>query len=66
MATVNGAKALGLSGLVGSIEPGAYADFSVFNYSGPITNAIQDVLSTPIYPSLTFIGGKPVYRCSNL
>jgi len=66
MATVNGAKALGLSGLVGSIEPGAYADFSVFNYSGPLTNAIQDVLSTPIYPSLTFIGGKPVYRCSNL
>lgn len=49
MATINGAKALGLEKQIGSIEEGKYADIILLDLSNAITNPINDLFSTIVY-----------------
>lgn len=64
MATLNGARALGLDDLIGSLEPGKAADLVVFNLSGLAQQPIYDPVSQLIYTSNrdcvedVWVGGK--------
>jgi|GEM_PF-6667941 cytosine/adenosine deaminase-related metal-dependent hydrolase len=60
MATINGARALGLDHLTGSVEPGKRADLIVLDLRGSAhTVATHDVLSQIVYcarPARTLYG----------
>jgi 5-methylthioadenosine/S-adenosylhomocysteine deaminase len=64
MATLNGARALGLDEQIGSLEPGKAADLVVFNLSGLAQQPIYDPVSQLIYTSNrdcvedVWVGGK--------
>ncbi|WP_324730945.1 TRZ/ATZ family hydrolase [Pseudomonas paeninsulae] len=64
MATLNGARALGLDDLIGSLEPGKAADLVVFNLNGLAQQPIYDPVSQLIYTSNrdcvedVWVGGK--------
>ncbi|MFZ3204530.1 MAG: TRZ/ATZ family hydrolase [Pseudomonas sp.] len=64
MATLNGARALGLDDQIGSLEPGKVADLVVFNLSGLAQQPIYDPVSQLIYTSNrdcvedVWVGGK--------
>lgn len=64
MATLNGARALGLDDQIGSLEPGKAADLVVFNLSGLAQQPIYDPVSQLIYTSNrdcvedVWVGGK--------
>jgi cytosine/adenosine deaminase-related metal-dependent hydrolase len=69
MATLHGARALGLEDEVGSIEPGKRADLTVVDVSGPHTGPTPDsVLSSLVHAARgsdvahVFIDGRPVLR----
>jgi len=49
MATINGAKALGLDDKIGSLEVGKQADFFAINLNSIETQPVYDVVSTLIY-----------------
>jgi cytosine/adenosine deaminase-related metal-dependent hydrolase len=49
MATINGAKAMGLAGEIGSIEAGKRADFIVINMDAPHLTPAWDPVSTITY-----------------
>ena len=49
MATINGAKAMGLADQIGSIEPGKRADFIVINMDAPHLTPAWDPVSTIAY-----------------
>ncbi len=49
MATLNGAKALGLDKDIGSLVPGKWADITALDLSGPETQPVHDPLSTLVY-----------------
>jgi 5-methylthioadenosine/S-adenosylhomocysteine deaminase len=49
MVTINGAHALGLDALTGSIEPGKRADLLLLDLQRPHTTATHDVLSQLVY-----------------
>ena len=49
MATLNGAKALGLDADIGSLTPGKWADITAVDLSGPETQPVHDALSTLVY-----------------
>ena len=49
MATINGAKALGLENKIGSIEEGKLADIIVLNLDNIIVKPINDLLSDIVY-----------------
>jgi 5-methylthioadenosine/S-adenosylhomocysteine deaminase len=49
LATIDGARALGLEGLVGSIEPGKRADIAVVRLDGPHVEPGGDVFSRLVY-----------------
>lgn len=49
MATLNGAKAIGLEDKIGSIEPGKQADFIVINMDAPHLTPAWDPVSTIVY-----------------
>jgi cytosine/adenosine deaminase-related metal-dependent hydrolase len=49
MATINGAKAMGLAAQIGSIEPGKRADFIVINMDAPHLTPTWDPVSTIAY-----------------
>ncbi|MFI4921235.1 MAG: amidohydrolase family protein, partial [Gammaproteobacteria bacterium] len=49
MATLNGAKALGLDKDIGSLLPGKWADMTAVDLSGPETQPVHDVLSSLVY-----------------
>ena len=49
MATINGAKALGLEAELGSLEPGKYADIAAVRLDSPNTLPVNNVLSHLVY-----------------
>ena len=49
MATLNGAKALGLDKDVGSLAPGKWADIAAVDLSGPETQPVHDPVSALVY-----------------
>jgi cytosine/adenosine deaminase-related metal-dependent hydrolase len=49
MATINGAKAMGLEDQLGSLEPGKQADFIVINMDAPHLTPAWDPVSTLVY-----------------
>ena len=49
MATLNGARALGMESLIGSIEIGKQADIVAFNLDHPRTQPVYDACSTLVY-----------------
>jgi 5-methylthioadenosine/S-adenosylhomocysteine deaminase len=49
MATLNGAKALGLDKDIGSLMPGKWADMTAVDLSAPETQPVHDALSTLVY-----------------
>lgn len=49
MATLNGAKALGLDKDIGSLLPGKWADMAAVDLSTPETQPMHDVLSSLVY-----------------
>lgn len=67
MATIDGAKALGLDRLVGSIEPGKRADLIVLELQNTHVQPVFDLPSTVVYASraadvsLTVVDGKVLF-----
>jgi 5-methylthioadenosine/S-adenosylhomocysteine deaminase len=49
MATINGARALGIDAVTGSLEPGKSADFIAVSLAEPETQPVFDVLSQIVY-----------------
>lgn len=49
LATINGAKAMGLEAEIGSLEPGKLADFIVVNMDAPHLTPAWDPVSTIVY-----------------
>ena len=75
MATINGAKALGLGDLIGSIEVGKQADLIAINLSHLNTQPVYDPVAQLVYAanshqvSHTWVAGKCLmrdYQLSNL
>ncbi len=68
MATINAAKALGLDGEIGSIEPGKRADIAVFDMSKPYVGVLHRPISNFICAGkgsdarLVMVDGEIVYR----
>ncbi|MCI8482510.1 MAG: amidohydrolase family protein [Clostridia bacterium] len=64
MATINGAKALGLENQIGSIEQGKQADIIIIGLEEIIQNPVNDLFSELVYNvkgsnvDTTIIGGK--------
>lgn len=57
MATVNGAKALGLAGEVGELKPQAFADLVALPIAGPIRSVYDAVLGLQEHVSASMIAG---------
>ncbi|MGI9860855.1 amidohydrolase family protein [Moorella naiadis] len=68
MATINGARALGLNHLIGSLEPGKRADLIVIDCNKPHIVPNFNPVSTMVYAAqgqdvdTVFIDGRPVMR----
>ena len=66
MATMGGARCLGLEDQLGSIEAGKLADFIVVDLTGPALNPVYDPIETIVYSAgrgnvaATFLAGKRV------
>ena len=62
MATLNGARALGLDHEVGSLEPGKLADFSVAELKGSLSDPLEDMVRFGSRSDVgaTFIGGREI------
>jgi cytosine/adenosine deaminase-related metal-dependent hydrolase len=58
LATIGGATALGVEGMVGSLTPGKYADYVVFPAKGD--RPLVTILKEPILPTALYIGGSRV------
>ena len=68
MATINAARAMGLDGEIGSLEPGKLADIAIFNldtpHSSPATNPIASLVFSVRGPDAhtVFVNGREVVR----
>lgn len=68
MATINGAKALGLDDRIGSLEPGKTADMIAININSPHTTPLYSPISQLVYcagreqVTHAWVGGKPVLQ----
>jgi len=66
MATIDGAKCLGLEDHIGSLTPGKRADFVVIDLSGVSTQPVYDPIETMVYSAArgdvkaTFLAGREV------
>lgn len=72
MATLAGAKALGLEDQIGSLEKGKAADFIAVNLNHPATQPVYNVLSQLVYAagrdqvSEVYVAGRPLLRNGKL
>jgi 5-methylthioadenosine/S-adenosylhomocysteine deaminase len=72
MATLAGARALGLDGEIGSLEKGKQADFIAVDLSAPNTQPVYDVISQLAYAaqaaqvSDVFVAGRALMRGKRL
>lgn len=70
--TINGARALGLDGQIGSIEVGKQADLCALDLSDPATQPLYNVVSQLIYAasrkqvSDVWVAGKRLLDCGEL
>ena len=68
LATIEGAKVLGLEKYIGSLEPGKFADFVVINLKTPHAIPFHDIYSMLVYTlerdsvEATYVGGKCVWK----
>lgn len=68
MATLNGARALGLADRIGSLLPGKSADIIAVDLSAPATQPVFDALSQVVYAasrdqvSHVWVAGRPLLR----
>jgi len=67
IATTNGARALGLGSVTGSIEAGKAADFVLFNFDGSYAQPIHDHCSALVYQTerdnvaAVFVAGEKIF-----
>jgi 5-methylthioadenosine/S-adenosylhomocysteine deaminase len=73
LATINGARALGLDGEIGSLEPGKRADLIVVDLAGAFHNcAVHDVLSHLVFTArasdvrTVLVDGRPLMEDGRL
>lgn len=72
MATLAGARALGLEDTIGSLEKGKAADFIAVNFNRPATQPVYNVLSQLVYAagrdqvSDVYVAGRPLLRDGKL
>jgi 5-methylthioadenosine/S-adenosylhomocysteine deaminase len=72
MATINGARALGIDGEVGSLEPGKSADIVAVDLSNPHTQPLYHACSQMVYAASSnqvtqvWVGGRQVVRDSEV
>ncbi|MDB5978078.1 MAG: family hydrolase [Nevskia sp.] len=72
MATLAGARALGLEDRIGSLEKGKAADFIAVNLNRPATQPVYNVLSQLVYAagrdqvSDVYVAGRPLLRDGKL
>lgn len=72
MATINGAKALGLESAIGSLEKGKQADIVAINIHSPHTTPLYNPISQLVYAagreqvSDVWVAGKPLLKQSQL
>ena len=68
MATINAAKALGLSSEIGSLEPGKRGDVAIFDLRKPHVGVVHRPISSLVYAGkgtdarLVIVDGEVVYR----
>jgi 5-methylthioadenosine/S-adenosylhomocysteine deaminase len=68
MATINAAKALGLSDEIGSLEPGKRADIAIFDLRKPHVGVVHRPISSLVYAGkgtdarVVIVDGEVVYR----
>jgi 5-methylthioadenosine/S-adenosylhomocysteine deaminase len=66
MATINGARALGLAEQIGSLQPGKWADLIAVDLDHPATQPVHNPLSQLVYAasreqvSDVWVGGQPL------
>lgn len=72
MATLGGARALGIDDQVGSLEVGKQADLIALDLSGPATQPVHNALSQLVYAcngsevSHSWVAGRPLLRDGHL
>lgn len=72
MATINGAKALGLQEKIGSIEEGKQADLIILNLDTVVTKPVNDIISDIVYNvkgnnvETTIVNGKILMESKQL
>ncbi|HHJ12941.1 MAG TPA: TRZ/ATZ family hydrolase [Gammaproteobacteria bacterium] len=72
MATLNGARALGLAADTGSLEPGKWADIAAIDLSAPETRPVYDPVSQIVYAagreqvSHVWVGGQKLLDARQL
>jgi cytosine/adenosine deaminase-related metal-dependent hydrolase len=57
MATINGARALGLEGRAGALTPGAIADLAAIPYDGALEAAVETIVRSGSAPSAVLASG---------
>jgi cytosine/adenosine deaminase-related metal-dependent hydrolase len=63
LATLGGARALGLEGEIGSLEPGKWGDCAVVRPRSPVGGPAEMVVEARREDVVaTFLGGRDVYR----
>jgi cytosine/adenosine deaminase-related metal-dependent hydrolase len=58
MATINGAKALGLTGRIGELSPNAFADLMAIPFAGKRAKAFEATVNFPDHVCASIIGGE--------
>ncbi|HEB77348.1 MAG TPA: TRZ/ATZ family hydrolase [Methylothermaceae bacterium] len=72
MATLGGARALGMDDCIGSLEPGKYADITAIDLSQPETQPLYDPISQIVYAASrhqvtdVWIGGRRLLQAGRL